>query len=89
MLVPVRDLVGHPGETKDLHRDVAVEEVGDDPWGPAQDVLVGPLHLALTLDAVVEGIWVHGALRWGLDLDCGCVRATRRSWFARLTGGRA
>ena len=35
MLVPVHDLVGNPGDTRDLHRSIAVEDVGDDPWGPA------------------------------------------------------
>lgn len=75
MLVTVSGLVGSPGETKDLHRDVAVEEVGDEPWGPAEDVLRGPIHLDLGLDSVVEGIWVHGTVRWGLDLACGrCLR---------------
>lgn len=76
MHVNVRDLVGHPGETKDLHRQVAVEEVGDDPWGPAEEPLRGPLLLDLVLDAVVEGVWVHGTVGWGLDLDCGrCLEA--------------
>jgi len=75
VLVPVHDLVGNPGDTRDLHRAIAVEDVGDDPWGPAEGAVDGPLHLDLTLDAVVEGIWVHGQLTWRLALECGrCLR---------------
>ena len=75
MLVPVADLVGKPGATRSLHRTVAVEDVGDDPWGPAEEALEGELELDLGLDSVIEGIWVHGDVRWRLRLDCGrCLR---------------
>ena len=75
MLVPVADLVGKPGSTRSLHRNVAAEDVGDDPWGPAEDALAGDLELELGLDSVIEGIWVHGLVRWHLRLDCGrCLR---------------
>lgn len=78
VFLDVRDLVGHPGETRDLHRSVAVEEVGDDPWGPAEDVLRGPIVLDLVLDAVVEGVWLHGTISWALELDCGrCLEQVR------------
>ncbi len=75
MLIPVADLVGKPGSTRQLHRTIAVEEVGDDPWGPAEDALSGELELALGLDSVIEGIWVHGDVAWHLTMDCGrCLR---------------
>lgn len=75
MFVPVADLVGKPGSTRSLHRTIAVEEVGDDPWGPAEDALTGGLELELGLDSVIEGIWVHGHVRWELTMDCGrCLR---------------
>lgn len=75
MLVPVADLVGKPGATRALHRTIAVGDVGDDPWGPAEEALTGDLELDLGLDSVIEGIWVHGTVRWCLRLDCGrCLR---------------
>ena len=75
MLIPVADLVGKPGATRRLHRTIAVEDVGDDPWGPAEDALGGALVLELGLDAVIEGIWVHGDVTWQLTMDCGrCLR---------------
>lgn len=75
MLVPVTDLVGNPGATRDLHRSIAVEDVGDDPWGPAEDALHDELHLDLALDAVVEGIYVSGDVAWTLTVSCGrCLR---------------
>lgn len=75
MLVPVADLVGKPGATRHLHRTIAVEDVGDDPWGPAEDALTGAIGLGLGLDSVIEGIWVHGEVTWQLRIDCGrCLR---------------
>lgn len=75
MHVPVADLVGKPGATRTLHRTIAVEDVGDDPWGPAEDALTGDVDLALGLDSVIEGIWVHGRVAWQLEMDCGrCLR---------------
>lgn len=75
MRVLVADLVGKPGSTRSLHRTIAVGDVGDDPWGPAEEALTGELELELGLDSVIEGIWVHGQVRWQLSLDCGrCLR---------------
>lgn len=75
MLIPVADLVGKPGATRQLHRSIAVEDVGDDPWGPAEEALSGDIELQLGLDSVIEGIWVHGDVAWHLTLDCGrCLR---------------
>lgn len=76
MLVPVTDLVGNPGATRDLHRTITVEEVGDDPWGPAEGALDDELDLELTLDAVVEGIYVSGQVAWTLSMVCDrCLRS--------------
>lgn len=75
MLVPVADIVGKPGATRQLHRSIAVEEIGDDPWGPAEDALGPTIELDLGLDSVMEGIWVHGDVAWQLTMDCGrCLR---------------
>lgn len=75
MLVTVTDLVGNPGATRQLHRSIAVEDVGDDPWGPAQDALGDQLHLDLVLDSVVEGIYVSGEASWTLTIPCDrCLR---------------
>ena len=75
MLIPVADLVGKPGATRRLHRTIAVQDVGDDPWGPAEEALTGDIDLELGLDSVIEGIWVHGDVTWSLVLDCGrCLR---------------
>ncbi len=71
MLVPVVDLVGNPGATRSLHRTVAVGDVGDDEWGRVGEALRGDLTLALEMDSVVEGIWVHGDVSWMLELECG------------------
>lgn len=70
MHVPVTDLVGNPGATRELQRAVDASAFGDDPWGHAQDALVGPIELSLHLDAVVEGILVRGRVRFALDLPC-------------------
>lgn len=75
MHVPVTDLIGNPGATRSLDRTIAVEEVGDDPWGPAEGALRGDIVLDLQLDAVVEGVYVRGAVAWQLTVDCGrCLR---------------
>ncbi len=75
MLVPVTDLVGNPGATRQLHRTIAVEEVGDDPWGPAEGALHDRIRLDLVLDAVVEGVYVTGEVAWRLTLPCDrCLR---------------
>ena len=71
MRIPVTDLVGHPGATRAVVQDVLpaeVDEYGD--WGPAEGVVVGPLHLALDLDSVVEGILVRGTVDVDLEVPC-------------------
>jgi uncharacterized protein len=70
--VPVTDLVGHPGATKPYAATLAREEIGDAEasWGPADDVLDGPIELDFDLDSVVEGILVRGTVRFGVEMPC-------------------
>lgn len=72
MRIAVSDLVGHPGETRQLTRQVTLAEVSTEPWGPAEDTLDGPLDLDLRLESVVEGILVRGQVRF--VLVCACAR---------------
>ncbi|MFT5563779.1 MAG: hypothetical protein ACI970_000494 [Myxococcota bacterium] len=75
MLVPVADLIGNPGASRNLHRALAVQDVGDAPWGRAEDMLRGEIELTLGLDAVIEGVWVHGDVAWTIEMECGrCLR---------------
>lgn len=75
MLVAVTDLVGHPGATRAIERAVDADEFGDEPWGPAEDALTGPIQLSLHLDSVVEGILVRGRVH--APLEIGCARCLR------------
>jgi uncharacterized protein len=68
--VPVSDLVGHPGETRGLRRDVEADAFGAAPWGPAEHGVQDPVELDLHLDAVVEGILVRGTLGFHVELPC-------------------
>lgn len=70
MRVPVSDLVGHPGETRELRRDVEATAFGEDPWGAAGDGVLDPVELDLHLDAVVEGILVRGTIAFHVRLAC-------------------
>jgi len=68
--VGVVGLVGHPGETRALVDDVAVDAFGEGSWGPLDGAVVDPVHLDLHLDAVVEGILVRGSVSATLALEC-------------------
>lgn len=70
MRVPVADLVGRPGASREHTTTVSREEVGGDPLGPAEDVLCWPVELELHLDSVVEGILVRGSLHYVAELPC-------------------
>lgn len=70
MRVPVTDLVGQPGESRPYAATLTREQIGDDPWGPADDALTGDITLDLRLDSVVEGILVHGDVVYDLVMDC-------------------
>lgn len=79
MRVPVTDLVGHPGATRPVVDDVVLADVDEHPdWGPADGVVVGPLHLEVELDAVVEGILVRGTVDVDLEIPCArCLKPQR------------
>ena len=79
MRVPVTDLVGHPGETRELQRAVPADAFGSDPWGPTIATVEDPIELDLHLDAVVEGILVRGTLRFTVQLPCArCLALQQR-----------
>lgn len=70
MRVPVTELVGRPGATRELTRAVSPDVFGEDPWGPTVTAIGDPVQLQLHLDAVVEGILVRGALGFLVELSC-------------------
>jgi uncharacterized protein len=76
--VPITDLVGHPGVTRELTRAVPAAEFGADPWGLAEGAVQDPVELDLHLDSVVEGILVRGTLGFTVELACGrCLERQR------------
>lgn len=73
MRVPVIDLIGNPGSWRALEQSLVLAEVDENGhWGPAQDTVDGPVHLDVTMEAVVEGILVRGTV--DLDLKVPCAR---------------
>lgn len=80
MRVPVTDLVGKPGATRELSRTLTREDVGGDgdSLGPADEALKGPIVLDLDLDSVVEGILVRGQVSFDIELPCArCLEPQR------------
>ena len=76
MRVPVTDLVGHPGRSRELSVAVPPIAFGEDPWGPTVSDVVADIVLALHLDAVVEGILVRGRIGFRVELPCArCLEA--------------
>jgi uncharacterized protein len=65
--IDVRDLVGHPGQSRAVHVDEPVEglalELATVPEGT-------PIEADLLLESVVEGILVSGPLRGSMRLSC-------------------
>lgn len=79
MRLTVTGLVGHPGETRAVRRDVPADAFGPDPWGHAEGAIADAVELDLHLDAVVEGVLVRGTLGFTLDLACArCLAVQRR-----------
>lgn len=70
MRIVVTDLVGHPGETRRLVRDLARVDLGEESWGPAEGALAGRMHLDVQLDSVVEGVLVRGDVVFPHELAC-------------------
>lgn len=80
MRVPVTDLVGKPGATRELTRTLTREDVGGegDSLGPADEALTGPIELDLHLDSVVEGILARGDIAFTVELPCArCLKPQR------------
>lgn len=71
MRVSVTDLVGKPGQTRSLRRDVTPQELAETgELGPAEGAVTDDLTVDLQLEAVVEGILVTGAVDVDLGLPC-------------------
>jgi uncharacterized protein len=86
MRVPVTGLLGRPGERRELVKDVAPEEFGPEPWGPTFEELVGPVSLALTLEAVSEGVLVRGTVRATPQATCArCLTPVHLEQISEVT----
>ncbi len=80
MRVPVTDLVGTPGASRDVRETVvradldaadgAPDTDGIAAWGPAAEVVQDPIEVALTLDAITEGILARGTIDVDLVVPC-------------------
>ncbi|MDX1622200.1 MAG: DUF177 domain-containing protein [Nitriliruptorales bacterium] len=81
MRAPVADLVGKPGESRAFARVLAREEVEslERSWGPADEMLDGPIELDLHFDSVVEGILVRGRISFTVARPCArCLETQTR-----------
>lgn len=72
MHVPVPDLIGRPGATRPLVATVGREDVGGPlgDWGPSDEALRGPLSLDLTLEMLLEGLFVRGSVAFTTTIPC-------------------
>ncbi|MFN2557352.1 MAG: DUF177 domain-containing protein [Nitriliruptorales bacterium] len=53
-------------------------DAGDGAWGPADEALVSPLDIDLTLEMLVEGLLVRGTVSFTTSLECArCVSDVR------------
>ncbi len=89
--IDVRDLLEHPGAARTVHVDERVPglhtELADVPEG-------APLEGELTLESVIEGIYVHGSVAGRFAMRCArCLREFEREFdvamdemFAREPG---
>ncbi len=76
MRIPVTDLVRSPGMTRHFAVVVSRRELDaiDGAWGPADDALVSPLDVDLTLEMLVEGLLARGTVSFTTSLQCArCV----------------
>jgi uncharacterized protein len=65
--IDVRDLVGHPGQSREVRVDEPVEGLSTGLATVPEDT---PVEAALLLESVVEGILVSGPLRGCMRLSC-------------------
>ncbi len=76
MRISVADLVRSPGTTRRFAAVVVRRELdaSDGEWGPADEALVSPLDVDLTLEMLVEGLFARGKVSFTTSLPCArCV----------------
>ena len=72
MLIDVSELVGNPGQTRAESRSITRAEAstsGAD-WGPGEDVLLDPISIDFEIDAMIDGVYVHGTLAFNAEIPC-------------------
>jgi uncharacterized protein len=80
--VEIRDLIGHPGASKEHHVESPVEGLGTELARVRDDV---PVEGDLVLEALVEGILVSGGLRGTLALKCArCLTELERPFSVEV-----
>jgi len=65
--IDVRDLVGHPGQSRDVRVDEPVQGLALELATVPEDT---PIEADLLLESIVEGILVSGPLRGSMRLSC-------------------
>ena len=65
--IDVRDLLGQPGTSREVHVQGTLEDLGTELAGVPAD---RPLEADLLLESVVEGILVSGRVRATMQLRC-------------------
>jgi DUF177 domain-containing protein len=74
--IDVRDLVGHPGTSREVRVDEPVEGLNLELAAVPEDA---PVEAELLLESVVEGILVSGPLRGSMRLSCArCLKTFER-----------
>jgi uncharacterized protein len=74
--IDVRDLVGHPGQSRPVRVDEPVEGLNVGLAAVPEDA---PVEAELLLESVVEGILVSGPLRGSMRLSCArCLKTFDR-----------
>ena len=74
--IDVRDLVGHPGQSRAVHVDEPVEGLALELATVPEDT---PIEADLLLESVIEGILVSGPLRGSMRLSCArCLKTFER-----------
>jgi len=74
--IDVRDLVGHPGQSRAVHVDEPVEGLALELATVPEDA---PIEGDLLLESVVEGILVSGPLRGSMRMSCArCLKTFER-----------
>jgi uncharacterized protein len=81
--IDVRDLVEHPGASRTVHLEEPVPGLRTELAGVPED---SPIAGELTLESVVEGIYVHGSVEGRFAMRCArCLREFERSFDVKMT----